>query len=204
MPRTDLPALLLGQWQNSPKLVAVARDIIQWARDNILDGHDDMAANLNLATAGGLWLDMLGARVGLPRPLTTDPAQDTRFGFDSAGQGWDQVPFRGVAANDAVFPLPDAVYRRMLAARAVLMFGQGTFGDLLAAVRAVDSAARVVDNRDMTVSVVTSQLDTLLLADEVGALPRSAGVRLVITETMPNRLVWGGNRLVWGGDPLVW
>ena len=86
----------------------------------------DSNSCVQIDTAEGVWLDYLGTRLGLKRPATTDPALDDRFGFDMAGLGFDQAPFRGDAANDAVYPLPDAVYRKLLRARAILLLGDGT------------------------------------------------------------------------------
>ena len=50
-----MPGLLLGQWSNSPKMVGLATDLVGWARDNLLDGHDAMGDRLNVDTAGGVW-----------------------------------------------------------------------------------------------------------------------------------------------------
>ena len=129
--------------------------------------------------AEGVWLDYLGARVGVDRPATSNPAADLRFGFDDAGRGFDQVPFRGAAASDAVFPLHDATYRAFVKARGILVLGDGTIQTFVQAIHQIDPDATVVDNRDMTVTVTTTLQEDIELADEIEALPRTAGVRII-------------------------
>ena len=175
----DLPALLIGQYQNSPKLRAIVTDIIAGDRDTALAALTELRRMLNISTAEGVWLDILAARLGLTRPATTDPAVDQRFGFDDAGVGFDTAPFRGDTANDAVYPLPDPVFRRFVRARAVLVFGDGTFGTYRRAVKTIDAGATVTDLRNMTVRITTSDQPMLQLADTSGALPRTAGVAVL-------------------------
>ena len=129
-----------------------------------------------------MWLDYLGTRLGIERPATTDPAQDDRFGFDMAGSPFDQAPFRGDVANDAVYPLPDALYRRLVKARAIMVLGDGTIYTFSRAVREIDESAAVQDQRNMTVRVVTSRRRLLELADTIGALPRTAGVLIIYAD----------------------
>ena len=129
--------------------------------------------------AEGVWLDILGIRLGIRRPATTDTTMDTRFGFDGAGAGFNQHPFRGSVANAAVYPLPDAVYRLFVMARAIMVLGDGTFQTFTQAVKVIDPNATVVDNRNMSVTVTTGLRPTLELADRIGALPRTAGVDVV-------------------------
>ena len=105
---------------------------------------------------------------------------DERFGFEGPTQsrGFDLQPFAGDEANAAVYPLPDGPYRRLIEARAILVLGDGTFPTFARAIQAIDQGATVTDNRDMTVRVVSSSRPLLELADQVGALPRSAGVSI--------------------------
>ena len=78
-----------------------------------------------------------------------------------------------------MYPLPDAVYRRFVKARAVTVLSDGTFATYVKAVRLIDPNSTVVDNRDMTVTVTTALQDLLELADGIGALPRTAGVMVI-------------------------
>ena len=177
----DLGALLIGQWQNAPRLRAII-DIIQADRDAALTATDTLRRMLNVHTSEGVFLDIHAARLGLARPATSDPTADPRFGFDDAGEPFDVAPFRGSRANDAVYPLPDEIFRRFVLARGILVYGDGTFGTFIRAVKTIDPGAGVHDNRDMTVRIVTSERQTLELADTAGALPRSAGVAVVYAD----------------------
>lgn len=170
--------LLIGQWRDSPRLRAVPQVAIDLAKSEFLGGLDRLALMRSIDTAEGVWLDRIAKRLGLQRPATTDPAQDDRFGFDMAGEPFDQAPFKGAAENDAAYPLPDAVFRKLVKARAVLVLGDGTIQTFTKAVRCVDPGATVQDRRNMTVRVVTSLRSLLELADTSNALPRSAGVRI--------------------------
>ena len=56
-------------------------------------------------------------------------------------------PFRGDVANDALYPLPDALYRRLVKARAIMVLGDGTIYTFSRAVREIDESAAVQDRR---------------------------------------------------------
>ena len=173
--------LLVGQWAHSPHVVAIVDAYVQQAQQ-IRDSVDGLAIGRTLDRAKGVWLDWIGDRAGLRRPYTTSPAFDPRWGFDDAGKGFDQVPFRGDTSNDATFPLPDATYLRLLKARMVTIRSDGTFRSLERALLFVDPGASVQDSRNMSVRVVTSQRSLIALADRVGAIPRPAGVDLVFAD----------------------
>ena len=170
--------LLIGQWLDSPKLRAAVDAPIDLANEDVIPAFEAIHRMHDIDHAVGVWLDFLGVRVGLRRPTVRDSGMEERFGFDMAGEPFDHAPFRGEAANDAVYPLPDVIYRRFIRARATLVVGDGTFATLSKAVRQIDPAATVIDRRDMTIRVVTSERALLELADASGALPRSGGVTL--------------------------
>ena len=76
-------------------------------------------------------------------------------------------------------PLPDGVFRRFVKARAVTVFSDGSIYSFAKAVRQVDPHANVYDLRNMSVLVGTTQRAFMMLADEIGALPRNAGVQVL-------------------------
>ena len=176
---TQLSSILLGQWQASPRLRGIVTDILQEILDDGIDAAGKIELMQFIPNAKGVWLDYLGKRLGIERPATSDPAQDLRFGFDEAGVPFNLAPFRGSTENDAVYPLPDAIYLRFVQARAVMVLGDGTIFSFKRAVNFIDPVADVVDNRDMTVSITTAFQDYITLADSIGALPRTAGVRII-------------------------
>ena len=174
--------LVIGQWFDSPRLRATIDAPLAVAREGVLPAFEQITLMRDLGTAKGVWLDFLGVRVGLRRPTQRDPSMDDRFGFDMAGEPFDQEPFRGDAASDAVYPLNDDMFRRFIKARAILDLGDGTIQTFGKAVRTIDPGASVEDRRNMTVRVATILRAFLELADEAGALPRTAGVRIIYAD----------------------
>ena len=79
--------------------------------------------------------------------------------------------------------LPDALFRKLVKARAILDLADGTPQTFAKAVRAIDPAAIVRDNRDMTVTIRTNEQPLIELADAAGALPRTAGVLVIYQAT---------------------
>jgi len=171
-----LPDLLIDQYHNAPNIHGVVEQAIVPTRDATITTLERIDLYSGIDAAEGQWLDHISTRLGMERPATTDPAPDERFGFDEAGSGFDQAPFRGVAANDAVYPLPDDAFRRLLKARTVLLATDGTVTFFARAVREIDPTASVQDRRDMSVRVVTNTPALMELAETAGALPRTAGV----------------------------
>ena len=178
LPPPRLIDLLIGQWQQAPRLVGVVA-LLQTILDDGAAAKDRMELMLNVDAAEGVWLDYRGRLLGIDRPGVSDPTLDVRFGFDDAGVGFDQAPLRGAMANDAIYPLPDPVYRRMVKARAVAVFGDGTIYSFVKAVKEVDRTANVYDFRNMSVMVGTGQRRFMQVADDIGALPRAAGVQIL-------------------------
>ena len=174
--------LVIGQWIGSPRLRALIDVATDMVRDEAVPALERLALMRQVDTAEGVWLDRLGLRLGLRRPVTTDPAQDRRFGFDLAGLAFDAAPFLGSRSHDSVFPLPDVIFRRLLRSRSILLLGDGTIATFAMAIAQIDEGADVTDQRNMTVRVVTSKRELIELADASGALPRTAGVRIAYAD----------------------
>ena len=176
MTTPTLADILIGQWRAAPRLRGVVDTVLQPILDDAVSAKQRIEVMKDVNEAIGVWLDRLGRTVGVERPATSDPTADIRFGFDDIGGFFDSVPFRGDVIHDAVFPLPDAVFRRFVRARGLLVLGDGTIATFAKAVRYIDDRAKIVDNRDMSIVVITRYVDLMTLADEIGALPRTAGV----------------------------
>ena len=196
----DLTTVLLGQWQASPRIRTIIEDVIMRNRGDALDAVAEILRMLDIDHAVGVWLDYLGKWLGLERPSTTDPTMDRRFGFNDAGAPFDQAPFRGDAENDAVYPLPDEIFRRMVKARAYLVLGDGTVQTFTRAVMELDPFAVVQDTREMNVRIVTDRQDQIEMADMIGALPRTAGVG--ITYVARNRFGFDDAGVGFGQGPF--
>ena len=176
--------LLLGQWRNAENLKTLIDIGIEAFRERIEKPHQRLRAMGRIDDAEGVWLDYLGRRYGIERPYTNQAGigEDERFGFDDAGVGWDQAPFRGDAAHDAVFPLPDPIYRKFVRSRAILVVGDNTFATFERSALAIDPRCRVADNHDMSLLVVTHLRWQFELADRIGALARNGGVKMIIRD----------------------
>lgn len=136
----------------------------------------------NLDTAEGVWLDYIALRVGLRRPEAANSLLDERFGFDRSGEGFDQHPFSGRDTSKQSFPLSDYVFRNVIKARGIAVRSDGNLNDFRAAIRKIDPHASASDPYDMSVRVVTDQANSMRIADSVGAIPRPAGVKLVVVD----------------------
>ena len=176
--------LLIGQWKNDPIMRAFVDSFTAQAREEIQKAIEDLERMRNVETAEGIWLDYIGERVGLKRPYASGAGTDSRFGFDDAGIGFDQAPFQGDEEFDTTFPLPDVLYRRFIKARTVSLFTRGTVGDFSAACKFITPSVVVIDNMDMSVHVIvhSSFFWQFRLADKIHALPRPAGVRMVLDD----------------------
>ena len=170
--------LLIHQWNDAENIKSLIAIFIESLEENILDQIDELARMRRIDTARGVWLDHIAHRLGLRRPYSSDPAIDPTFGYDSAGEGFNQERFSGDSINDPLYPLPDIVFRKLIKARAVLDLSRGTGDEIRRAGEIIDENA-VIDPKDnMTVRVITTDKWQFEIADRSGALPRNAGVLL--------------------------
>ena len=172
--------LLIDQWRapRAPVLNAKIQIFLTAVQTFVLDAMDDMDRMRDLDEAEGVWLDRLGERIGMPRPSVV--VQGEVFGFDSAGVGFDQARIRDEEPVQPQQPLGDALYRKLIRARGWTLLSYGNAEYFLRAVREIDPDATLTDNDDMTFTVTTGFDNDVKLADRVGALPRPAGVRMVV------------------------
>ena len=173
--------LLIAQWANSPHLSALLQVWIDVLREEVGEPLERLQEMLNLDTARGVWLDYLGERLGLPRPWDTRATND-RFGFDVAGLGFDQGRFSNEPELEARAPIADTLYRNLIRARAVLLLGAGDAPTFERAIAFIDPEAVVSDLHDMTFRVVTGRRRIIELAERAQALPRPAGVQMILAD----------------------
>ena len=221
---TASSSLLIGQWRNAVKLKALVDKFSAVLREQIEAPLDAVMGQRRIETARGYWLDCIGRTLGLGRPSVEDTG--TRFGYDSAGSGFDQAPFAGHAGKA---PLGDTAFRKLLRARAIAVSADGALDTFTRAVREIDPSAAVHVIAPMSLVCVTVATVLCELADAVGALPRTAGVRVqyvgpgsfgfdlagvgfdqapfgrhASVSTPSNALRWRGVPLRWRGDYLTW
>ena len=137
----SVPPTRVDRWRNGntglggvPKFEAIMNGRLQLAEDLQAQPLREIEEQLLIDRADGVWLDFLGARLGLQRPTTQVPR--TYFGFGPAidpanaptpavppvqRAGFNQAPF--FTARDlgghAVEAISDVVYRQCLRARRV-------------------------------------------------------------------------------------
>lgn len=170
--------LYISQWQSAPKLRAVVDVFIEVVDEYVRSPKVELQRMLNLDTAQGVWLDYLGERLGLPRP--TDVSTDEVFGFDEAGSAFDRARMSDLRALEPLAPIGDDLYRRLIRAKVFALNGFANFDDMQSSAQAVDKDAIVIDNFDMTGKVTTSLLHDMMIAHNVGALAKPAGVEIEI------------------------
>jgi len=142
----------------------------------------ELGEQLNLNVTD-VWLDRIGQRLGLARPLV---ATGKFFGFDNAGVAFDQSPFSDPAARHASrIGVADRYYRRMLRARARFILG-GADGETVAEILDIlYDNGRIEDDGTMDVTLhIPRDADTVLQVavaaniDEI--IPRAVGVAYTV------------------------
>lgn len=180
---TSSTDLLISQWAGADNLRSVVSSWLQMLIRQIDEPLDLLTDYSVTDRARGVWLDYIGGRLGLERPRAATAEIDF-FSFNRSSNelsvGFDQGPFWSTRGYEALVPIGDVLYRRLLRARGRSVRSFNAIPDFEAAAQEIDPGAEVTDNSDMTISVVTRNEDDMRLADEVGALPRPAGVRMIL------------------------
>ena len=175
--------LLIDQWHDpqAPVLNRMLRIFLDAVQEGVLLASDEYEEMRHLSSAAGIWMDRIGERLGLERPTIVD--QGVAFGFGDAGQSFDQARMADAGPVQPLSPVGDELYRRLLRARALRLLTYGSLEYLRAAVAEIDPEAVVLDLDNMSFRVTTGRTEDMLLADRVQALPRPAGVRMVVVST---------------------
>ena len=64
MTTPTLSAILIGQWQASPRLRGIVVDVLQPIIDDAIAARDTIQLMQHIDHAVGVWLDYLGTRLG--------------------------------------------------------------------------------------------------------------------------------------------
>ena len=134
-PTPRLADLLIGQWQQSPRLVGVV-DLLQTILDAAVAAKDRFDLMRDIDAAEGVWLDYLGLLVGVSNaPACLIPRLTNALALTPLASRSTQRRFGDAAVNDAIYPLPDPIFRRMVKARAITVFSDGTIFSLSKAIK---------------------------------------------------------------------
>ena len=180
--------LLVQQYDRASRLRSLLSGVIGVAVDEVVEPLLALDRTLNPHEASGVRLDWIGQRIGLSRPTVT--ASDIRYlGFEGThafgGRPFSQgVFYTRERAIEAVEPLGDATYRRMLLARARRLRG-GADRETIEAVLEILFGNGYLDESGDPVTVRFST-DSDLLFLMVGRfqeqlIPRPGGVRITLT-----------------------
>ena len=185
--------LLIQQWSNQPNLRALIQIWLDIYKREIDGSYDRLEQMRDIDLSEGVWLDYIAERLGIRRPsidsTTTFTTTVQSFGFatsdgaQASGVGFDQAPFEyrvneSLTSLDNRVLLGDASFRRMVKARGWYVRSLGNMRFLLAAAIEVDDGVQIVDNRDMTITITTSNKALMDLSIQFQCLPISAGLEV--------------------------
>ena len=173
--------LLIDQWRNSRTVTGLVQAFLTRVEEEVEKPLERLKEMLCIDDAEGVWLDRIGERLGLRRPQVQFSGD--RFGFDGAGEAFDQAPFSGIQEEANIVPMADTLYRKLIKARRRALFSDGTEYALTCSICEIDPTAKVIEVGPMQIQVTTSMKPLLVLADKLGALSRNAGVQVTYKDT---------------------
>ena len=114
--------LIISQYRNSTRLRALINGGLAITQSKLIEPLFEIETHLSLDTAGGVWLDYIGLRLGLSRPNRL-PAGVRFFGFGKSEDrtSFDLAPFSGLGTLEILVPVGDNWYRSMLKGRALAL-----------------------------------------------------------------------------------
>lgn len=183
----DVLKTVAAQYANSPRIVALVQMFSEYFNPGSL--IDTFIADvLDLKTAQGYGLDVLGRIVGVTRDIYV--ADTLFFGFEEAGTAsatpFNQGVFYPGGAFTGTYRLEDAPFRLIVAAKAAANLSDGSLLSLNNILRLLFTDrgnAYVINNRDMTMVYkfdfpLTPVEQTIIY--QSGILPEPAGVTVTV------------------------
>lgn len=192
--RTDTAiGQLLNQFVDGDRIIRVFRSILLRMEDS-----DDILSDLSLKrwidSATGIWLDIIGAIVGVARPPENEPdgiiftykgigdPDDPNKGFNQVGDtvGGHYSGFKGLPSSSFV---SDVVYRTYIKAKAINVTAKGTIPDIT---KCIDYAFGYQPNIDIPVEgMIVATFSAPLSNDERYLImilaPVSSGISFFVT-----------------------
>ena len=184
---TERIGLLFHQYRNSANLRALVSGILEILQAEIADPLMYLEQQAGVDTAEGVWLDLIGDRLGFTRPGVLDDDVDY-FGFHTEGAatqtnfGFDQGPLWTEEARlQARLPLGDEQYRNMLRARGLFVVSRASRAEIEAVCDALFdgdvSVAEASSPPGYTITATDSRPGYITIVQEHSELliPRQAG-----------------------------
>ena len=179
----DYLGLVTSEHRDQPNFSAIIQAFTQGFVDEI-NNQLALPSQLNLDTAQGDQLDILGKWVGFPRTVAF-PVTGVYFALDTPAVGFDQGSWKGPNDPDTgIVTLDDGTYRLAIKAKIGANFWDGTMPSFLVIMNLVFAGTGItvtaVDNQNMTMDVTLSAKPPALLRALIvsGFLPlKPAGVQ---------------------------
>ena len=124
---------LISQYrQGDTTLDTLTREVWEVIEQQVIAPLQTLEEMRDIDSARGIWLDRIGRRIGLPRPLSSE--EYDRLGFDGGGDGvvgFDQGAFESTSALlSGLRGLGDGVYRPLMRAAAHALITNGSATDI--------------------------------------------------------------------------
>ena len=171
------PGLLAAQYADSPRLKAVVSLFADLVQDELVDPLERFAELQDIDRASGAWLDRIGGRLGCARPYVVVSPGNDFWGFDEAGQGFDQHPFVTDSGVNIRAPMTDRDYRGLLHARGFTLQSPGSAKAFRQALSAVYAGAPV-DDQQLWAVIGSASRAVVAGALQANALPNAPGIAL--------------------------
>lgn len=205
----DASQTLLSQYANSPVMGAVISSLNEaMDRQQLADDFYDLVWNVE--TARGYALDIWGRIVGVGRALYVPDGQYLGFaGVPEIFQFGGGV-FYGGGSFAPNYLMTDAMYRRVILAKAALNITDGTTPALNAILMALFpnyGNVYAVDGNDMTMTIVFQFAPSIIdyaIASQSGVIPKPAGVGLTIIAPPLIELTMDSDEYSWDGESHSW
>jgi len=180
---------ILAQFANSPTLTALITNMAGYI-DPTPWFEQFFDVVMNIPTAAGFGLDVIGRIVGVSRVLNVGSSES--FGFEEALPGslpFNEGTFYTGSQITTNFSLADDPYRILIMAKALANISDGSIASvnmILSSLFPGRGNAYVQNNLDMTETLVfnfTLSPVELAIVEQSGAIPITAGVSFTIMQT---------------------
>ena len=121
--------VVASQWneEDSPEFYRQLQEKLQLFNTTFIEPLEFAAMQNNLNSAEGVFLDYLGVRLGVQRPIIDDIASLDFIGFSAEDVGFDQGPFKTIdPLLGRNIGISDDYYRRILQGRVIYNFVDDT------------------------------------------------------------------------------
>lgn len=180
--------MLIQQYIRKPKARATI-DLWCGELDTVMENVSDLLAQLDIDTASGYSLDIIGRRVGVSRTLPSF-ASKGYFAWKGAvgGKGWNKgVWYRYGESTTGTVVLEDFDFRFLIKTKILRNFQNGSLDYIFnSLVKLFGDNVNLTDNHDMTCTILlplsTLREAQVYMLNELDILPRPVGVKYIVQD----------------------